>query len=212
MSQHILERQTIVIHRSINGIQSWSEPLNLNFKPDEVVVREVASHGTGTVATYAIVVPWIDSRDGILVIATNDPDVPYISNPMTHYRLKESGNMMNGDTTFNIKHVSDVIGANVTSAIVVVTLEFLRHDPHRSFDDVVVTSMERMTQMMVKGGCVYPFCLPDSQRQAGGESSFMVDPSEVPIPKVNRTLEPAEESIVPVVTPAVITPATPVTK
>jgi len=208
----IIERQTITIHKSTNGIQGWYEDLGLNFKPDTVVIRQVTCTSSNSVATMAVTVPWIDSRDNILITWVSDLDVPSVSNPMVHYRLKDSGNLMNGQTHFGLNVVTNTLDENNVICQLSITLEFQMHEKQRNIDDVIISSTNAMVKTMIAKGCIYPFCLPVTQPLShcgsGAEGQFDVNANVEAIPDVHRNpvddeVQPVLPTVAPVVTPVV---------
>ena len=190
----IKHRQTVVVHRNLASVQqTFSEPLNLDFTPNVVVVRNVSCSTGGGLGMHAVIVPWVHSNQNILCVFA---DRDYDSSPQIHYRIEDGDLGLNGDAKFDLRLIGSSVTASVATCRLVITLEFQRHEVQRSFDDVMVTTMQQMSKMMFSQnpqGNVYPFQLPKGA-QFGKGSSFMVDPSEEPIPDVHPRIESSTDT------------------
>jgi len=188
----IVERQLVVIHKDLNGVSQFSIPLDLGFTPDYVIVREVIlsdnGHGGGN-GTHVITAPWVRSKENILLAF--DDTSNYLSNPNTHFLIKHSGMIMNGDSTFTVREATDTLSASTATGRIAITLEFGLYERRRSIDEIIITSTRRMVETMVERGCVYPFCVPN-QDGGGAIPSGEIDPSIEPMPQVHPTQENLE--------------------
>ena len=177
------ESQLVVIHRVLNGINSFSIPLDLEFTPDKVVVREVVYSGGGIDGTHVITAPWIRSKENILLAF--DDAVHYSSNPNSVFTIKNSATILNGDSSFTIKKATDSLITSTATGRIAITLEFQKFINPRPIDEVIISSTTKMIEAMTRRDCEYPFCLPTITGSGSGE----MDPSTRPIPDVHREPE-----------------------
>ena len=148
-----MNRETVVVHRSLAGpIQQFSYDLSLTFTPDYVVVRNV-SYGAGAGVAgvlHSIRTPWVESKDDILLTFTDDVDVPYQSNPQSHFKIQHPGSIMNGQMTFYVNALTNGIDANTATGAISFTLEFCKRQEERNIADVIISQMTQLTATLVR--------------------------------------------------------------
>jgi hypothetical protein len=192
----IVERETVIIHRSLNGITDWYQTLNLDFDPDQVVVRNVNYAGSGTGEVHAILVDFIESNEQLLCSFIDLSGGPYTSQPMSHFNISNFM-LKNGTPLFRVNALTDSIDANTATGVITLNLEFLRHEEVRT-GEVLIATMNEMKSMMVANSCVYPFCPPkvDVHPQNGGciypfcPASINVHPEPQPEESLTPQVQP----------------------
>lgn len=149
----VMNRETVVVHQRLAGaIQQFSYDLSLTFTPTYVVVRNVSyGNGAGVAGIlHSIRTPWIKSKDDILLTFTDDVDVPYQSNPQSHFEIQHPGSIMNGQMTFYISALTNGVGANTATGDIAFTLEFCKEQKERDIADVIITQMTQLTATLVR--------------------------------------------------------------
>jgi len=148
-----MNRETVVVHQRLAGaIQQFSYDLSLAFTPDYVVVRNVSyGNGAGVAGIlHSIRTPWVESKDDILLTFTDDVDVPYQSNPQSHFKINHPGSIMNGQMTFYVSALTNGIVANTATGDIAFTLEFCKEQKERDIADVIITQMTQLTTTLVR--------------------------------------------------------------
>lgn len=126
----VVNRQTIVIHKDLTGpIQSFSVPLNLQFTPTAVIVRTICL-GDATLGgtLHGIVAPWSNSVNQVIGVFVDEANNPYMTNPNTTFMLENANMLMNGDTQFLLRGLTDTLVASTSVGKLALTLEFIREE------------------------------------------------------------------------------------
>jgi hypothetical protein len=153
----IYNRQTVEVFASLAGaVQSFTTNLGLDFDPTAVIVRQVLYNNVNTNDVVAVIAPWTNAKNGI--IATFLPRNDFVSNSGSQFKIQNPGALSNGDTTFQVRRLTDVISANLATGTLSLTLEFIREvypEPTATVSQMAqliqtLTDMSRPTD-------VYPF-------------------------------------------------------
>ena len=130
----VIERQTVVVHQDLAGpLQEWTGNFNLLFHPDEIIVRNVLCIGSSVapVNVHGIFVDFTNATNDIILTFHNAIEAPYVSNPHTHYRVKDTSDILNGSVTFRVRSLNGNIGASVCTDTISFTLEFVKYEKRR---------------------------------------------------------------------------------
>lgn len=153
----IYNRQTVEVFTILTGpAQSFTSNLGLDFDPTAVIVRQVLYNNVNTNDVAAVIAPWTNAKNGI--IATFLPRIGFSSNPGSQFKIQNPGALSNGDTTFQVRRLTNFIGANSAVGTLSLTLEFIREvypEPTATVSQMAqliqtLTDMSRPTD-------VYPF-------------------------------------------------------
>jgi hypothetical protein len=159
----IKQRQVVVVHRQLaaggGGIEEeFSFNLGLDFVPTSVIVRTIAYRLNSATGLHAIRTSWIKSKDNNLGLFICSANNDFVSNPNTTFKISNPGSLINGDTKFSIKKLTDAEIDPTADGALGLTLEFIQEDyPEPS---PLVNEMKQLINVLSnvnKPRDVYPF-------------------------------------------------------
>ena len=114
---NIAERQNVLIYRTLVNPNVWDEQINIDFIPDDVIVRSIMYYSNG-------------ADPGVSFIRTNlvkdniigSIDDPSVQNPQQHFTVNKP---IKGAYNFQIVNTNGTIGNRVGQLHI--ALEFVRY-------------------------------------------------------------------------------------
>jgi len=126
----VKNRQTVVVFKDFANSIEWYEDLQLEFNPDEVIVRDVCYGGENANFTvHCLTTPFIRSRNNILCVFNGSVSV---ASPQATFNIEEGVDIVNGSQKFELKLLfNDRLNIGTLTGAIAVHLEFVEYIKER---------------------------------------------------------------------------------